>query len=394
MGHTGSHSGPISVAVNLLWCDPGRVGGSEQYLTRQLHGLAEVDPDAERVAATIMASRRYVEAHCDVAERFAMRSPRWSISGRAVRIAAEHLWLPAVRGPVDIVHHGGGTMPAGVTTRRPATVLTIHDLQYLSYPEYFSRTRLAYLRSVVPRSVARATVITTPSRYVADSVIDAFGVDAERVMVVPHGLAAGELAVGEPGDRDSVLSGVRRHHGIGSGPFVVYPAITHPHKNHAVLIEALADPSLAGLRLVLIGGRGTAEDEIAALIRRHGLTDRVIRTGRVSDAERDALIGGAEALVFPSRYEGFGAPVIEAMAAGTAVIASDHPTLIEVGGTAVVSLSPDDPAAWADALSHLDDGRDERIRAGFEWARRFEARVSAEALIDAYGRAVQMGSLR
>lgn len=382
-------SGPVSVAVNLLWCDPGRVGGSEQYLTRQLLGLAEVDPDAERIAATIMASRRYVEAHPDLAERFAMCAPRWSMSRRPVRIAAEHLWLPAVRGPVDVVHHGGGTMPAGVTTRHAATVLTIHDLQYLSYPEYFSRTRLRYLRSVVPRAAARATVITTPSRYVADSVIDAFGIDAGRVVVVPHGLATGELAARDADHHRAMLDEVRRRHGIGPGPFVVYPAITHPHKNHAVLIEALADPSLARLQLVLIGGRGTAEGEVAALIGRLGLSDRVIRTGRVSDAERDALIGGAEALVFPSRYEGFGAPVIEAMAAGTVVIASDHRALVEVGGSAVVSLSPDDPAAWADALGRLDDGRDARIRAGLDRARQFEARVSAAALIDAYGLAAR-----
>jgi glycosyltransferase involved in cell wall biosynthesis len=389
---------PVSVAVNLLWCDPGRVGGSEQYLTRQLRGLIEIDPDSRRVEATIMASRRYAQAHPDLTAHLETRTPRWSMSARPVRIAAEHTWLWWRRGGADVVHHGGGTMPAGFTTGRAATVLTIHDLQYLSYPEYFSRARLAYLRSVVPRSARRATVITTPSEYVAATVVEAFGIDPSRIVVVPHGLAAAEVSdtaptpgIASADERAAMLEQVRHRHGIGPGPFVIYPAITHPHKNHAVLIEAFADPRVGDLQLVFIGGRGTAEDEVGDRIVRHGLGHRVIRPGRVSDAERDVLIAGAEALVFPSRYEGFGAPIIEAMASGTAVIASDHPALVEVGGDAVVYLSPDEPGAWAEALGQVTARDHQRVHAGRERARLFEARFSASALIEAYERAVETG---
>jgi len=388
----------VSVAVNLLWCDPGRVGGSEQYLTRQLEGLVEIDPDSHRIEATIMASRRYADAHPDLTSSLMTVTPRWSMSARPVRIAAEHTWLWRRRGAVDVVHHGGGTMPAGFTTGRAATVLTIHDLQYLSYPEYFSRARLAYLRAVVPRSARRATVITAPSNYVASTVVDAFGLDPARVVVVPHGLAESEISdtAVAPGitvadERAATLEQVRHRYGIGPEPFVVYPAITHPHKNHAVLIEALADPRIGDLQLVLIGGRGTAEAEVGARIAHHGLDRRVIRPGRVSDAERDALIAGAEALVFPSRYEGFGAPIIEAMASGTAVIASDHPALVEVGADAAVYLSPDEPGAWAEALGQVTEHDHRRVRVGLERARLFEARFSAAALIEAYEQAVGRG---
>ncbi len=116
--------------------------------------------------------------------------------------------------------------------------------------------------------------------------------------------------------RSTVVVAVRQRYGLGEGPYVVYPAITHPHKNHQLLIDVMArhwtDPAL---RLVLLGGAGAVDADVGRSIIDRGLGDRVVRPGRVPDADRDALIAGATALVFPSRYEGFGAPLIEAMAA-------------------------------------------------------------------------------
>ena len=384
----------IRVAVNLLWCDPGRVGGSEQYLTRQMLGLAEVDPDSERVAAEVFASRRYLQAHPEIAARFATGAPRIAMAQRPVRIAAEHHWLPARTGLADLVHHGGGTMPmAGRAGRsRAPSVLTVHDLQYLTYPEYFSSTRLRYLRSVMPRSIRRATVVTTPSQYVKSCVVEAFGIDPARIVVVPHGLVDNQ-----PRPRSDPTSGPSPHvptvldrYGLGAHRFIIYPAITHPHKNHEVIIRALADPSVdPELRLVLIGGRGAAEERVARLISTAGLTDRVIRPGWVSDADRDALLAASAALVFPSRYEGFGAPVIEAMALGTPVIASRHPALVEVGADAVLYASPEDPGSWVESLAQLTTQSSRLIDAGRKRSAAFGAAASAEALIDAYHLAVR-----
>ncbi len=168
-------------------------------------------------------------------------------------------------------------------------------------------------------------------------VVDRFAKDPERVVVVPHGVEP-ELGSAAPTPSD-----LRRDYGLGSGPVLVFPAITHPHKGHRFLLDVMArhwtDPDL---RLVLLGGEGAAHAEVGRAITELGLERRVVRPGRVSNAHRDGLIAMAEALVFPSEYEGFGAPVVEAMALGTPVICSDQPALAEVVGDAGMVL-PRDP---------------------------------------------------
>jgi glycosyltransferase involved in cell wall biosynthesis len=169
---------------------------------------------------------------------------------------------------------------------------------------------------------------------------------------------------------------------------VIYPAITHPHKQHRFLLDLLAGPwSDPDLVLVLLGARGLAEDEVAAAITALELGPRVIRPGRVPAADRDGLIAGAEALVFPSEYEGFGAPVLEAMALGTPVVCSDRAALPEVVGDAGL-VRPLEPDAWKGVLDEID--RDAMIAAGRDRATRFTAAASGAALAAAYRRCLDV----
>ena len=257
-------------------------------------------------------------------------------------------------------------------------VLTIHDLQYLTYPDYVSRTKLAYLRAAVPRAVRRADIVAVPTSYVEATVTQTFDIDPERVVVVPHGV---EPFLGLDAPSESEL---RSEYDLGEGRVLVFPAITHPHKGHRLLLDVMAehwdDPDL---RLVLLGGAGQAETAVAEQISDLGLDRRVVRTGRVSDAHRDGLIALASALVFPSEYEGFGAPVVEAMALGTPVICTDLPALAEVTGGAGLVL-PADGDAWADALDHLDSRSDEMVVAGRERAKEYTAEKSGAGLRAAY----------
>jgi len=299
----------LAVGVNLLWCRPGQVGGSEEYLARQLVGLAAVAPE---IRGRLVVPPAFPEAHPELVERFAIVvGPEATRARRSSRLLAEARSLPSMLGEVDVVHHAGGTLPArtGRTRRqRTPTVLTIHDIQYLRFPEYFSAARRTYLRLRLPASARQADVIAVPSEFVKGTVVDAYGVDVAKVLVVPHGVDP--PAAGEVGDPDEL----RRRYGLGGRRVLVYPAITHPHKGHGFLINLLAGPwSDPDLVLLLLGGQGAAEEAVAQAIRDAGITARVVRPGRVPDADRDGLIALADALVFPSEYEGFGAPVLEAM---------------------------------------------------------------------------------
>lgn len=366
------------MGVNLLWCRPGQVGGSEEYLARQLVGLASVAPE---IGGRLVVPPGFPEAHPDLVDRFEIVvGPEATRRRRSSRILAEARSLPSMLGAVDVVHHAGGTLPARPRLPRPRTptVLTIHDVQYLRFPEYFSAARHTYLRLRVPASLRQADVICVPSEFVKGSVVAAFGVDGTKVVVVPHGFdppASGDL---------SDAQHLRDRFGLGDRRVLMYPAITHPHKGHRFLIELLAGPwSDRGLVLVLLGGRGAAEEAVAQAIRDAGLTDRVVRPGRVPDADRDGLVALAEAIVFPSEYEGFGAPVLEAMSLGTPVICSDQAALPEVAGDAAQVL-PLRIEAWAGALDVIDADRVGWIERGCRRAAEFTTARSGGALADAY----------
>lgn len=361
-----------TVLVNLLWCVPGEVGGSEEYLVRQLLGLAE-QPE-QRWALTAAIAHGMKAAHPELCNVATVIEPSFNSRNRVRRILGEATWLRRACTDAAVVHHGGGTAP--LRAHKPY-VLTIHDLQFRTYPQYFSRAKRAYLSSVIPRSVRRAAVVTVPSEYVRDSVIAAYGAAPERVLVVPHGI--------EPTLADEVTPSdeLRDRYGLGRGPIVVYPAVTHPHKNHRFLLELMrvrwTDPDL---RLVLPGGIGSAEHTIEAATDR-----RVLRLGRVSAADRNGLLAMADAMVFPSEYEGFGAPLIEAMTLGTPVICSNATCMPDIVGNAGVVL-PLELDAWGDALDEVRRRRNELVAAGHERALAFTSFASGAALADAYARAV------
>jgi alpha-1,3-rhamnosyl/mannosyltransferase len=169
---------------------------------------------------------------------------------------------------------------------------------------------------------------------------------------------------------------------------VVFPAVTHPHKGHLLLLEAMvAGWTDRDVRLVLLGGRGTADAAVEMAIAERGLDDRVLRPGRVPAADRDGLIALASTLVFPSEYEGFGAPVVEAMMLGTPVVCADHPALIEVAGSAAIVL-PRTVDAWAAALVEVDRRRDELVAAGRRRAASFTSVHAGADLAAAYHRAL------
>ena len=380
--------GPLHVGVNLLWLVPGVVGGSEEYTVRALLALADRDDPGLRV--TLFALRQVSEAHPEIAERFEVVSSGSEGHRRAERVARESTWLPRMvdQHGVDLVHHAGGVVPPGPMVARTPSLLTIHDLQPLVMPENFTSVKRRWLSAMLPRSVDRASLVATPSEPASASVVELLGVDPERVITVPHGVeAAPEVGT----DR---LEAVRDRYRL-SPRTILYPAIPYRHKDHATLVAAFS--RLAGSRddltLVLAGGPGPVDAELAALIGRSGFGSRVRRTGRVPWPDLEALYALATVVAVPSRFEGFGAPALEAMAAGRPLVAADATALPWVVGDGGRLVAPGDVEGWADALASIIDHPAEARRlgaAGKERSRAFTWARTAEALSSGYRLAAAM----
>jgi alpha-1,3-rhamnosyl/mannosyltransferase len=374
-----------TVGVNLLWLVPDVVGGSEEYTVGLLTALAERPPAEYDVALFVL--RPFVDAYPDVVSAFPTDVAPITGRHKGARVLAESTWLPvrAHRRGASVVHHAGGTMPV---VRNCPGLVTIHDLQPLLRPDRFSRSKRAYLGRRVPPSVREAQLVLVLTRETGNAVI-ALGADPERVLVVPPGV-------------DLALSGgpdVRAAYGI-DGPFFLYPAITYEHKNHAFLVRAFASVAVRRpeAQLVFTGGAGEVEAEVAALIDELGLASRVLRLGRIPRGDLESLYQHAVALAFPSTFEGFGMPVLEAMAHGCPVVAAHTTAVPEVAGDAGWLLPPDDLEAWARALERLLDDAADRARlattardraAEFTWAQ------TTDAIDGAYRRALaEVGALR
>lgn len=329
------------VGVNLLWMEPEVVGGSEEYSTRLLSSVAGIG----RHRLVLFVRGDFSAHHEDLAAVTETVVAPLSGSSRVLRVALENSWLPhaARRVGVQLVHHLGGTVP----WRNPTpTVLTLHDLQPLVFPENFSALKRGYLRRAIPRSVVTADAVSTTSGYVARAVASRFGLPVRDIAVVHAGPGPVEAHPGA-----AAIRSMRERYGIGDR-YAIYPAVAYPHKNHEVLVQAAA--SFEGVQLVFTGGPGPADQEIADRIAADGLTAQVKRLGRVPVEDLRCLLWGAAMLLFPSRYEGFGLPVVEAMARGVPVVAANATCLPELVADAGLIVEPSNPSDWAAAVRRLE----------------------------------------
>lgn len=272
---------------------------------------------------------------------------------------------------VDLIHAPAYTAPLLAPV---PVVLTIHDVSYQRHPEWYPYRR-DWLRRAFYRSSARAAHrVLTVSEFSAREIVAAYAIPPERIAVVPLGVDA---YFGEPAD-DSSGAPVDE-------PYLLHVGDVHERRNLGVVIEAIAAirraPGAPGLSLVMAGHDRGSVPGLKDLAARVGVADTIAHVGVVTEARLRALYQHAVALVYPSRYEGFGLPVLEAMASGTPVIASRAASIPEVLGDAGVLLDPDDVAAWAGAIVSVatEAARRSAMReaglrraAGFTWTRTAE----------------------
>ena len=365
----------MKVGCNLLWLVPGNVGGTETATVAMLREIAASPSDDVELA--LFALDAFGQTYPDVVAAFPSHLAPLSGRVRGVRVAAENSWLARQGRDVDVVHHMGGTLPM---VQGVPGVLTIHDLQPFDMPENFTITKRTYLQRSIPRSVRRAAGVIAPSEFVRRGIVDRFGVDPARVHLAPWGV--------EPPTTQVSVAQVQARYGLPRRWFV-FPSFTWNHKNHGLLLRAFATVAARehDVMLVLTGGEGPAEHHVRDQVAAMGLRGRVRRTGLIPRRDVLAIVRGAVALTWPSRYEGFGLPVLEAMSLGTPVLSSDAAALPEVTGGAATLLGVDDPQAWDEAMTRMLQDGEERARlaaAGREHVAAFTWRRTADATLDAY----------
>jgi glycosyltransferase involved in cell wall biosynthesis len=251
--------------------------------------------------------------------------------------------------------------------RRSATVLTIHDLSQLIYPETHPKRSVSRARRRLPLMARTADVIITPTESVRREVCDHFRISSEKVFAIPEAARAcfRPLAFAETED-------VRRRLGIGDD-FLLTVGTLEPRKNLSVLVDAFEELTRARpqstTQLVIAGGRGWLSGPLFAAIERSPVRDRVLLTNYLHDVDLRALYASCRAFIYPSLYEGFGLPPLEAMACGAPVIASRIPAIAEITGEAALLFDPRSANELTQRIFELyDDNGEENARRKFSTA--------------------------
>lgn len=283
------------------------------------------------------------------------------------------------RFPVD-VFHAHYTIPLWTKAK---VVMTLHDFFWIIYPEQFVSIKRIPVTYTIKKSVAQADRILVGTSYIKQQTMEYFGVSEDRLVVISYGLDERFFCRAN----DEQLMKARQKYGIDS-PYILAVGDIHPRKNLERLLKAfLILPERRDVKLVLVGKPLWKTKELHQHIKNAALEDSVITTGYVRNEDLPLLYQGAEVFCYPSLYEGFGFPILEAMASGVPVAISDTSSCPEVGGQAAVYFSPTSVEDIADKLSQmLTDSqlRTDRIEAGIKWARGFTWEKTAKQTIDVY----------
>ena len=373
----------IGVHAHLLSTRPGyRQTGVSRYIERLLAALPTAlaaDDEVVVYTGSAVAEQLWFDA------RWERRGPAAPSERPTRRALWEQTLLPALarRDRLDVLH---GPVNVAPLLAPCSTVVTVHDLAYLRLPDRLPSARRRYFAALTRASVRRASRVLAVSESTKRDIIELLGVPAERIDVTPLAADPGFRPVaGEELERFLGEQGIVR-------PFVLSVGTLEPRKNLPLLLRAFA--SIAGEvphDLVLAGPEGWMTDEIHETRRRLDLGDRLRFTGYVEADALPAWYSAADLFIYPSLYEGFGLPPLEAMACGTPVITSDVSSLPEVVGDAALTVPPTDETALAEVmrrvLANPALGADLRAR-GLERAQRFSWERTAALTVAAYREAV------
>lgn len=370
--------------IDTRWLESrSATGGTGMYIRQLVRALTKLDP-----------GNRYHLWGSPVAGA-ATNARTYPFSGN-VRRAWQLVWktvgwptadLPGP--PCDLWHFTNHVAPP---TRKPF-VVTIHDLAFLKHPDYIEPKNLRYLEQFVPETLARAQQVIAVSESTRDTIAEAFKCPLTKITVTPEAADERFFRPAEP----ERISRIAKKYGI-EGEYVLTVGTLEPRKNLKTLLLAFAAlRRKVDEQLVVVGGHGWLFEETEQLLHKLGLGDRVVLTGYVPDDELPALYAGAKAFAFPSHYEGFGIPLLEAMASGTPVVTSNTSSMPEVGGTAALYFDPDDEKGMRLAIERVlgdEKLRERLVEAGHERAKQFSWERTAQKTLGVYYRALGLGNVR
>lgn len=346
-------------------------------------GLASVDAEHEFCLFAAGASGSPAAFPSNFKWATTLIPPVWL--ARAWYRAHIPLVVESFTGKIDLFHATDFTLPPVRSGTR--TILTVHDLSFVRVPDAAPSRLRRYLNQVVPRSVQRADLVLADSVATRDDLIALYNAPADKVEVLYSGVDPRYQPINDPASYDRIS----KRYKLPSRPYLLTVGTVQPRKNYPRIVYALQQLERLNLNLdlVIVGQPGWLQDELYEAISRSGRMDRVHITGFVEDMDLPVLYSHALCLVFPSLYEGFGFPVLEAMASGVPVITSNVSSLPEVAGQAAILVDPYETDQIADAIQRVvtdDSLRASMIEQGFQQVAGFTWEHAARSLSRIYDR--------
>lgn len=383
----------MQIALNAQLISTGdnyRAAGVSSYSLHLLQALGQLRLNGQ-LAHTLHA---FVNAPELVIPGVELRPTTLPLQNPLARIAWEQTALP-----LALARHGDGLVHGLVNVLPLATpapgVVTVHDLSFVRTPESLPRAKRAYLNALCRRSVDKARHVIAVSRQTADDLIAYYQTPANKISVIHNGV--GEAFTPSSASRPTLPPAATAPAALPTDPYLLYIGTLEPRKNLPLLIQAYAlwrtqtSSANHNVRLVLGGGKGWAYESIFEIVRGLGLEPMVDFPGFIPSPQLPDWYRCALAFVYPSKFEGFGLPVLESMACGTPVITSRAPSLLEVAADAALTFPSDDAAALADAIQLVVEQpalRAELSRRGIARASQFSWQRTARATAQVYDQVI------
>ncbi len=374
-----------------------QTAGIGRYVRELVTALTQVESEFDYrlfVAAGVRPPDRLPDVS---APPFGDSAAQWQLrSTRLTRRWLERLWyrlrlpLPVETwtGRVDLFHAPDFVLPP--TRPQTRTLVTIYDLSFVRLPDITMTGMTRYLNRWVPHSVRQANHVIAISESTRQDLIELYHTPPAKISVLYPGLTP-QFKPSSPQNAPAAIeTTLRQTYGLGQSPFILSVGTVQPRKNYQRLIQAFAElvDEPSELLLVIVGGAGWQAEPIYQTVEQLGLSQRVRFLGYVSDAELSQLYRMAQVFAYPSLYEGFGLPALEALACGTPVVAANTTALPEVVGQAGLLVDPLDVAALRDALQRLltdESLRQTLIARGYVQADKFSWTRTAQELVRLYG---------